>query len=83
MALSVAAAVQALGRDLQHHPNGSAASTVVDSIHLLLEALDRLEEPAGFWYDSVAPISQAAREWDEAHGDRSADTWAAALFQQI
>jgi hypothetical protein len=78
MARPVAAAVQVLGRDLQHHPDISTASTVVDSIHLLLGALDRLEEKS-----SVAPVTRAAREWDETHKDRSADTWAAALIQQI
>jgi hypothetical protein len=83
MARPVAAAVQVLGRDLQHNPDVPTASTVVDSIHLLLGALDRLEDTAGFWHESVAPISRAAREWDEAHGDRSADTWAAAFIQQV
>jgi hypothetical protein len=83
MARPVAAAVQVLGRDLQHHPDTSTASTVVDSIHLLLGALDRLEEKTGFWHESVAPVTRAAREWDEAHKDRSADTWAAALIQQF
>jgi hypothetical protein len=82
MARPLATAVQVLGRDLHARPDCEDASTVADSIQLLFGALDRLEETDGFWRGSVASIAQAVMEWEEVHGNRSADTWAAALVRQ-
>jgi hypothetical protein len=83
MARPVAAAVQVLESDLQKDPDHPTASTVVDSIHLLLGSLDRLEDKTGVWHESVTSVTRAAREWDKAHRDRSADTWAAALINRF
>ena len=80
IARPIAMATKSLARHLHRTPDDSTSSIVADSLRLLLAALDQVEEAGGFWHEAVAPVSKALDEWDERHGGRHADTWAATLF---
>lgn len=67
-------AMKALHRQLKLHlsPNqqqqGEAIAELVRSLRLLMTALDRVEEPDGFWHDSTKAIVAALQEQHDGRG---------------
>ncbi|KAK8046378.1 hypothetical protein PG996_014442 [Apiospora saccharicola] len=82
MARPLATALHVLARDLRSRPDDKSSSTIADSLHVLLGALDRLEETDGFWHETVTPVASLLKDWEEAHKNRPADTWAMALLPE-
>lgn len=82
MARPLATALHVLARDLCSRPDDKSSSTIADSLHVLLGALDRLEEINGFWHETVSPVANLVRDWEEAHKNRPADTWAMSLLPE-
>ncbi|KAK8012287.1 hypothetical protein PG991_009662 [Apiospora marii] len=82
MARPLATALHVLARDLCSRPDDKSSSTIADSLHVLLGALDRLEETNGFWHETVSPVASLLKDWEEAHKNRPADSWAMALLPE-
>lgn len=48
---------------------------VADSLRLLLSALNQVEEPGGYWHNSIAGVATTLKEWDENQGGFHEGAW--------